>query len=57
MVISYNLYRSQLANMTKKVISIPLGHPVRQSASHRIYSRFDFSTQAVNASTTALRIP
>lgn len=57
MVISYNLYRSQLANITKKMISISLSQPVGQSVLRPFYSRFDFSTQAVSASTTALRIP
>ncbi len=57
MVISYNLYRSQLANMTKKMISTSLSQPAGQSILHPLYSRLDFSTHAVSASTTALRIP
>lgn len=57
MVISYNLYRSQLANMTKKMISTSLSRPAGQSVLRPLYSRLDFSTHAVSASTTALRIP
>lgn len=40
----------------KKVFISP-GQPAGQSDHRLIYSRFDFSTQAVSASTTALRIP